>query len=345
MQEEGEPEPLPEPPVSAGPLRVGVAEHPPFARKEADGSWQGLSVNVWRTASEDLGLAYEFVETDQANLLPGVASGELDVALPVIADAEGAVLVDYAFPHYTSTLGIAEARKGMILQTVTRLFSLDFLRIVLSLSVLLLIVGAIIWVIERRGNEDQFSRKPIRGLGDGFWWAGVTLTTIGYGDKAPASFAGRAVAMVWMLVGLAVSAALTAAVVSAMDVSSAGSELGDLRDKSVGVLETDGAGPYLQAKGIETRGFADIESGLDAVKNGDLEAFVHAAPSLRNKVQGLNIGLNVSSTDEEPQHVTFALTRDAPFSDGLETALVRRTTSPGWWEQVGQWVPEDRARQ
>ena len=42
----------------------------------------------------------------------------------------------------------------------------------------------------------------------------MTLTTIGYGDKSPKTLLGRVVAMLWMLTGLAVSAALTAAVVT-----------------------------------------------------------------------------------------------------------------------------------
>ncbi|WP_367182700.1 ion channel [uncultured Christiangramia sp.] len=35
----------------------------------------------------------------------------------------------------------------------------------------------------------------IEDIGSGFWWAGVTMITIVYGDKAPVTFWGRAIAL------------------------------------------------------------------------------------------------------------------------------------------------------
>ena len=49
----------------------------------------------------------------------------------------------------------------------------------------------------------------------GFWWSLQTVTTVGYGDIVPASFAGRATAAVVMLVGLSFLAVTTAAVTNA----------------------------------------------------------------------------------------------------------------------------------
>src|SRR4051812_15152899 len=46
---------------------------------------------------------------------------------------------------------------------------------------------------------------------DGVWWALVTVTTVGYGDTYPRTEAGRAIALVVMLVGIGFVAVLTAA--------------------------------------------------------------------------------------------------------------------------------------
>jgi voltage-gated potassium channel len=46
---------------------------------------------------------------------------------------------------------------------------------------------------------------------DGVWWAVETVTTVGYGDTFPESDAGRAIAVVVMLVGIGFVALLTAA--------------------------------------------------------------------------------------------------------------------------------------
>ena len=44
-------------------------------------------------------------------------------------------------------------------------------------------VGSLIWLAERRRNAEQFA-EPLAGIGSGMWFALVTLTTVGYGDKA-----------------------------------------------------------------------------------------------------------------------------------------------------------------
>jgi hypothetical protein len=55
----------------------------------------------------------------------------------------------------------------------------------------------------------------IPSVGNGFWWALQTITTVGYGDIVPASAAGRLTAAVVMLVGLSFVAVTTAAVTNA----------------------------------------------------------------------------------------------------------------------------------
>ncbi len=47
------------------------------------------------------------------------------------------------------------------------------------------------------GTNPQFKE-----LQDGLWWALVTLTTVGYGDIAPITAAGRAVAVMTMIFGM-----------------------------------------------------------------------------------------------------------------------------------------------
>ncbi len=50
----------------------------------------------------------------------------------------------------------------------------------------------------------------IRNLGDGIWWAWVTISTLGYGDIVPISTAGRLFASLLILIGLALFSVLTA---------------------------------------------------------------------------------------------------------------------------------------
>lgn len=60
--------------------------------------------------------------------------------------------------------------------------------------------------------EHDVAGTSIVTLGDAFWWAIVTVTTVGYGDEVPSTATGRVVAGVLMATGIALVGTLTAAV-------------------------------------------------------------------------------------------------------------------------------------
>ncbi len=51
-------------------------------------------------------------------------------------------------------------------------------------------------------------------LGSGLWWSIQTVTTVGYGDNVPTTFAGRALAAFVMLFGIGFLTIITAAITS-----------------------------------------------------------------------------------------------------------------------------------
>ena len=56
--------------------------------------------------------------------------------------------------------------------------------------------------------------EPDLSFADSVWWSIVTLTTVGYGDIAPNTFAGRIVAIVNMIMGVGLLAILSATLAS-----------------------------------------------------------------------------------------------------------------------------------
>jgi len=79
--------------------------------------------------------------------------------------------------------------------------------ILLAATLLVLIAGA----LERIVEPETFT-----SLGLAYWWAVMTVTTVGYGDIVPESPEGRVVASALMLVGLALIPTLTSLVVSTL---------------------------------------------------------------------------------------------------------------------------------
>ena len=62
--------------------------------------------------------------------------------------------------------------------------------------------------------ESLIDTKDFASTWDGIWWAMVTVTTVGYGDKYPTTVEGRIIAMVVMLFGIGFLSVLTATVAS-----------------------------------------------------------------------------------------------------------------------------------
>jgi voltage-gated potassium channel len=62
--------------------------------------------------------------------------------------------------------------------------------------------------------EEKAKGSNIHNYPDALWWAIVTVTTVGYGDKFPVTGGGRTVAVVLMLVGIGLIGVLTATVAS-----------------------------------------------------------------------------------------------------------------------------------
>ena len=74
------------------------------------------------------------------------------------------------------------------------------------------ILAALIFFIFLFGYLFYVSEPNVRSLGDGIWWALVTITTVGYGDITPVTTLGRVVASSLMLLGLGLIATITAIV-------------------------------------------------------------------------------------------------------------------------------------
>jgi voltage-gated potassium channel len=62
--------------------------------------------------------------------------------------------------------------------------------------------------------EEKTKGSNIHDYPDALWWAIVTVTTVGYGDRYPVTEGGRVVAVILMLVGIGLIGVLTATVAS-----------------------------------------------------------------------------------------------------------------------------------
>lgn len=328
----------------AAKLVVGTAPVPPFIIKGKDGSWSGISIDLWRMLAEKLGLAYEIREYSVPDLLEASKQNALDVIVSVNITAEREKLNDVTHAFYSTGLAIAVVPRAQtgFLSTVKRIFSSQFLQLVLALVAILFVIGLLVWLAERRKNPAQFGGHPVRGIGAGFWWSAVTMTTVGYGDKSPVTVGGRALALIWMFGGVIMISSFTAAISSALTVSQLESPVSgpdDLPGVRVGTVAPSAGARFLDRRGVAHRDFKDAGAALDALAAGAIDAVVYESPILRYQARnrpGSKISVLAGTFDNHGYG--FALKAGSPLREQIDVALLEITASDAWAQTLRTYL-------
>lgn len=318
-------------------LRVGVKQAPPFAIKGDDGQWSGLAVELWRRTAARTQTPYVFIEQPSPGaMIEAVSSGRIDVGVGALSVTPARERnIDFTLPYFNAGLGIAtqRAERGL-LTTLKRLLSWQFLSAVAILALVLLVVGILIWALERRRNAEQFGGPASQGIGNGFWWSAVTMTTVGYGDKAPITPAGRFVALIWMFVSVITVSGFTAAIASSFTVDQLSSRVqgpSDLPKVRVGALTETASVDYLAELGVRPNRYSTLEAAVEALYSGDIDAVVHDAPILRSTLNAAgHNNLLVLDRLIRPEDYAFVVAQGSALREQLNPALLEVIQGDDW---------------
>lgn len=318
-------------------LIVGTKLAPPFVMQAPDGSgYTGISIELWEALAKELGIQYRYQLRPLKELFTGLQDGTLDISVAgLTATASREQRIDFAYPFFTTGLAIAVPETGSSLwATLSGFLSWQFVVAVVTLVTLLLAVGALVWLFERRRNPDEFGGGPSRGLAEGFWWATVTMSTVGYGDRAPRTLGGRIVGIIWMIAAMIVASSLTAAIATSLTVSQLKTGIhnaGDLVSARVATVADSAATEGLRHRGIGHTAYPTLEKALRALEHDAVDAVVYDAPVLRHAVLARHAAtLRVLKATFERQDYAFALPPGSPLKEALDQAILDYLKTPAW---------------
>ncbi len=279
------------PPLMAGTLKVGVSGSAPFVIQEEGGS-SGISLQVWRRIAEDNNLSYRLIQqaTPQKGIL-ALNDGKIDLLvgpISVTPDRLNLPGVDFTQPYFIGKEGILLPLKPKTLLNRLQVFlGWAVLSSVLVLITVLMVVGSLIWLAERRGNSEQFPAQPLPGIASGMWFALVTLTTVGYGDKAPITRIGRGLTAIWMVTSLIAVSSLTASLASAFtlflsgDTNDSITDPAQLSGQRAAVLEGTSGAELARQRNMRIVPAKTLTAAIDHVLMNRAEAVIFDRPAIR----------------------------------------------------------------
>ena len=326
---------------------VATKDAPPFAMKTADGAWTGIGVELWNRIGEKLGLRTTYREYPTVpEMLAAVSSGEAGVAVAAITvTSEREKTVDFTQPFYASGLGVAvPAHKEIEWLSILRsIFNLHFLVAVILLVAASVVVGSVIWLVER--HETAHFSKDAKGLGTGLWWSASAMTQAAASDKAPATLWGRLLGMLWMIASIIIIASFTARITSqlaAQRLAAAVRTSADLSAVRTGSVSSTSAIDTLRTEHIDVRAYPNVAAGLEALKAGKLDAFVYDRPILEYNVRKwFADDIQVLDKLFARENYAIAVPNGAPLRAQIDVAMLDDLRGPWWRDVIQRYLGRD----
>lgn len=263
-------------------IKTGIYLNPPFVMKDTAGYYTGMAIDLWKLAAEDLNLRPEYIEYNTwSELMHAIISGDVEIGVSSISVTyERAKILEYTFPWYDSGLRIMVKTSGNS-SIWTELRRNGHLQAYLWITLALIVLTVVLTIIHRR-REPDFPRDWTEGFSESLYRLVLAIKT-GVVNNQNYSWIGKVLAVFWMLTGIGLVAYVTSSITSSMttialthDIHS----LNDLPGKRVGVLEGTIGEEYMQARGVPTIPYNNIEQAAEALSNNDIDAIVEDAPVL-----------------------------------------------------------------
>lgn len=309
--------------------------------------YSGFSIEVFDAIAEEIGLEYSIYSVNSiAKMLDDIKRGQADIAtaaLGITSDREE--VLEFSHPYYETGLQIMIPQKESSISTIPKailqiIFSKEVLFIFLFFFGVLLISAHIIWFAERKDNED-FPDKYWNGIGIAIWWAAVTVTTVGYGDKTPKGVPGRVFGLIWIFAGYFAFSYFTATVTSTVTLQEIESNIrgvDDLYGKEVATVSSSAAEYYLLENGINPNTFNTIDDAVDLLLKGDIDAIVYDAPVLQYYASDEGYGkVDVTGNVFQQQAYGFALPKGSQLRKDINLGYLKLVESGEYKQIQNRW--------
>jgi ABC-type amino acid transport substrate-binding protein len=312
-------------------LKVGISPFSPFVIKTEDQPI-GYSIDAWKALARELDIRYEFVMcAGVADKLQRLEQGRIDVAIGGITITEKREL-KFDFTHSIFHTGldilVPNTMELSILKFFSSLFTGKKMIFIVGLLIMIFIAGHIIWLVERSSVKRQtmFEHDYFPGVFQGMYWALITASTIGYGDKVPKRWIGRILAAVLILIFLPLFGYFIAELSSDLTIQQLKSNISgpnDLWGRRVAVVAGTTSEDYMRNMHVLINTYKRVEDAVEALELDLVDAVVYDAPNLLYHAKGEGKDkVTVVGKIFEPQDYGLVVPQGSPLREKLNRAIL-----------------------
>ncbi|WP_233872254.1 transporter substrate-binding domain-containing protein [Paraburkholderia adhaesiva] len=271
------------------PLRVSTFVIAPFVM-QSHGQLTGFSIDLWNEIAARLHIQTHYdVAPDVNALFQTLRDGDDDVAVSgLFYSVERDREFDFSYPIMESGLRVMVRDTG---ETASVLPLRRFGELLISRTTLLwfamaalltLIAAHVVWFVDYlQGYKSGKSTRYFPGIFRAIYWAASTLFT--QEDEPRRRALSRAIALVWMFVGIVFVASYTAQLTSKLTVEHIRGSINgpdDLAGLTVATVASGSALPWLRNRDVQVREYASDHAAFDALLKGDVDAVVLGSAGL-----------------------------------------------------------------
>ena len=323
-------------------LVVGTRVFAPFVIKQPDGTYTGISMELWKQVAQKLDLKYEIKEASNVELLEPETHGvDVVVSLPITARNGSNMDLTHAFYSTGCAIATRTESTGALGGILTKLASSTFLEWFGVFVAALVAVGIVVWLLARRKKDSEFAGPPARGISHGVLWAFESVA--GKADAIARGRGGRLLALVWTFVCILIVSIVTAEITTALTVSQLSAKvsgLDDLPKVKVGAVKDSVGKKYLDDRKLRSITYPDLPSAVAALERGELDAVVNEAPLLQYAVNHSTVGgLTVLPGTFQNHGYGFGLARvHHDLLAPMNVAILKTAEGDDWAQMLTQYL-------
>jgi len=329
-------------------LRIGVVGSAPFVIKEENKPPEGITLDIWDAVAQENKLEYDLIPQETVKSgIDEVKQGKIDVLIgPISITAERLKQVAFTQPYFEAEIALMLPLQQPAVWDAVKPFFRS--AVIYSIALLLLaffLVGNLIWLAEKRRNKEQFPPQYVPGVTNAMWFAIVTFTTVGYGDKAPITKTGRIVTAVWMIITVVAASTITAGLTTALTLALSGqtaekfTDPTSLKNARIGVLSGTTSSDWASYYKARITEHKTLKEAIERLISNQVEAVAFDKPALQYYLrEHPEISLRVTEFSLASENYGFAISGENPLLPTLNVSLVHLKERGELKEIIDKWL-------